>query len=70
MLRTAVLTLAFAALYVPLTVILSMLIAMGLNRPIKGIGWFRVMFFLPAVCSPTATGLPRIEGSSRCSTLA
>ncbi len=50
-------TLAFAALYVPLTVILSMLIAMGLNRPIKGIGWFRVMFFLPAVCSPTATGL-------------
>ncbi|WP_426127770.1 carbohydrate ABC transporter permease [Pararhizobium sp. PWRC1-1] len=50
-------TLAFAALYVPLTVILSMLIAMGLNRPINGIGWFRVMFFLPAVCSPTATGL-------------
>ncbi len=50
-------TLAFAALYVPMTVVLSMLIAMGLNRPIAGIGWFRVMFFLPAVCSPTATGL-------------
>ncbi len=50
-------TLAFATLYVPMTVILSMLIAMGLNRPIAGIGWFRVMFFLPAVCSPTATGL-------------
>lgn len=50
-------TLAFSALYVPLTVALSLLVAMGLNRKIKGIGWFRVMYFLPAVCSPTATGL-------------
>jgi multiple sugar transport system permease protein len=50
-------TLAFSALYVPLTVVLSLLVAMGLNRRIKAIGWFRVMYFLPAVCSPTATGL-------------
>jgi multiple sugar transport system permease protein len=50
-------TLAFSALYVPLTVVLSLLVAMGLNRRIIGIGWFRTMYFLPAVCSPTATGL-------------
>jgi multiple sugar transport system permease protein len=50
-------TIAFSALYVPLTVVLSLLVAMGLNRRIAGIGWFRVMYFLPAVCSPTATGL-------------
>lgn len=50
-------TLAFSSLYVPLTVVLSLVVAIGLNRRIKGIGWFRVMYFLPAVCSPTATGL-------------
>jgi multiple sugar transport system permease protein len=50
-------TLAFSALYVPMTVVLSLLVAMGLNRRIIGIGWFRTMYFLPAVCSPTATGL-------------
>jgi multiple sugar transport system permease protein len=50
-------TLAFSVLYVPLTVVLSLAVAMGLNRRIPGIAWFRVMYFLPAVCSPTATGL-------------
>lgn len=50
-------TLAFSALYVPLTVVLSLVVAMGLNRPIFGIGLFRTAFFLPTVSSPTAVGL-------------
>jgi multiple sugar transport system permease protein len=50
-------TLAFSALYVPLTVALSLAVAMGLNRDIPAIGLFRVAFFLPTVSSPTAVGL-------------
>lgn len=50
-------TLAFSALYVPLTVVLSLIVAMGLNRRIIGITLFRAAFFLPTVSSPTAVGL-------------
>ena len=55
--KSLVNTLAFSALYVPLTVVLSLLVAMGLNRNIPGISLFRVAFFLPTVSSPTAVGL-------------
>ena len=55
--KSLVNTLAFSALYVPLTVVLSLLVAMGLNRRLPGIGLFRVAFFLPTVSSPTAVGL-------------
>lgn len=50
-------TLAFAGLYVPLTVVISLFVALGLNRAIPGISFFRVAFFLPTVSSPTAVGL-------------
>lgn len=50
-------TLAFSALYVPLTVVLSLAVAMGLNRRVIGIGFFRAAFFLPTISSPTAVGL-------------
>ncbi len=50
-------TLAFAGLYVPLTVIISLFVAIGLNRRMPGISFFRVAFFLPTVSSPTAVGL-------------
>lgn len=50
-------TLAFSGLYVPLTVVISLFVAMGLNRRIPGITLFRVAFFLPSVSSPTAVGL-------------
>jgi multiple sugar transport system permease protein len=55
--KSLVNTLAFSALYVPLTVILSLAVAMGLNRDVPGIGLFRTAFFLPTVSSPTAVGL-------------
>lgn len=55
--RSLVNTLAFSALYVPLTVVLSLIVALGLNRDLPGISLFRTAFFLPTVSSPTAVGL-------------
>ena len=56
-LKALVNTLAFSALYVPATVILSLLIAVLLNRQIACKSLFRLLFFLPVVSSPTAVGL-------------
>jgi len=50
-------TLMFSGLYVPATVVLSLLVAVLLNRDIQGKSLFRLMFFLPVVSSPTAVGL-------------
>ncbi len=50
-------TVAFAALYVPLTMVLSLTVAMALNRRVRGESLFRVLYFLPVVSSPTAVGL-------------
>ena len=55
--KSLVNTLEFSALYVPLTIVLSLAVAMGMNRKVWGIGWFRVAYFLPTVSSPTAVGL-------------
>ena len=55
--KSLVNTLAFAGLYVPLTVIISLWVAMGLNRKLPGLTLFRMAFFLPTVSSPTAVGL-------------
>jgi multiple sugar transport system permease protein len=44
-------------LYVPLTVVISLFVALGLNRRLPGTTFFRVAFFLPTVSSPTAVGL-------------
>lgn len=50
-------TLAFSGLYVPLTVVISLFVALGLNRRLPGTTLFRIAFFLPTVSSPTAVGL-------------
>jgi multiple sugar transport system permease protein len=50
-------TLTFTALYVPGVVILSLLLAVLLNRKIYGVGVFRTVYFLPAVTSAVATAL-------------
>ncbi len=55
--KSLVNTLVFSALYVPLTVVLSLAVAMGMNRKLWGISAFRVAYFLPTVSSPTAVGL-------------
>ncbi len=50
-------TIKFAALYVPGVVIISLLIAVLLNRKLHGLGIFRTAYFLPAVTSAVATAL-------------
>lgn len=50
-------TVVFSALYVPGTVVLSLLVAVLLNRHLVGKSLFRLFFFLPVVSSPTAVGL-------------
>jgi multiple sugar transport system permease protein len=50
-------TIKFAALYVPGVVIISLLLAVLLNRKLRGVGIFRTAYFLPAVTSAVATAL-------------
>lgn len=50
-------TIKFTAMYVPGVVIISLLIAVMLNRKIRGAGLFRTAYFLPAVTSAVATAL-------------
>ncbi len=50
-------TIKFAALYVPGVVIISLLIAVLMNRQLRGVGIFRTAYFLPAVTSAVATAL-------------
>jgi multiple sugar transport system permease protein len=50
-------TIKFTAMYVPGVVIVSLFIAVLLNRKILGVGLFRTAYFLPAVTSAVATAL-------------
>ena len=50
-------TLKFSAFYVPGVVVISLLLAVLLNRKIRGVGLFRTVYFLPAVTSAVATAL-------------
>ncbi|HTP02970.1 MAG TPA: sugar ABC transporter permease [Anaerolineales bacterium] len=50
-------TLKFAAMYVPGVVIISLLVAVMLNRNLRGVGILRTGYFLPAVTSAVATAL-------------
>jgi multiple sugar transport system permease protein len=50
-------TIKFTALYVPGVVIISLLVAVLMNRKIRGVSFFRTAYFLPAVTSAVATAL-------------
>ena len=50
-------TLIFSAQYVPAVVILSLFLAVLLNRKIRGVSIFRTIYFLPAVTSAVASAL-------------
>src|SRR6266516_6398875 len=50
-------TIKFTALYVPGVVIISLFVAVLMNRKIRGVGLFRTAYFLPAVTSAVATAL-------------
>ena len=50
-------TIKFSAMYVPGVIIVSMFVAILLNRKIRGITLFRTIYFLPCVTSAVATAL-------------
>jgi multiple sugar transport system permease protein len=50
-------TVRFTAMYVPGVVIVSLLVAILMNRKIRGVSVFRTMYFLPAVTSAVAAAL-------------
>ncbi len=50
-------TIKFTAMYVPGVVIISMFVAVLMNRKIRGVSLFRTAYFLPAVTSAVATAL-------------
>jgi multiple sugar transport system permease protein len=50
-------TFTFSLLYVPGVVVISLLVAVLLNRKIRGVSIFRTIYFLPAVTSAVATAL-------------
>ncbi len=50
-------TIKFTAIYVPGVITVSLLIAVLLNRKIRGLSLFRTAYFLPAVTSAVATAL-------------
>ncbi len=50
-------TVIFSFTYVPLVIVISLAVAMLLNRKIKGVSFFRVIYFLPVVSSAVSVGL-------------
>jgi alpha-1,4-digalacturonate transport system permease protein len=50
-------TLFFVAIQVTLMVLLSLLTALVLNRPIRGRGFFRAVYFFPVLLSPVVVAL-------------
>lgn len=50
-------TFAFSLMYVPGTVALSLAVALLLNRKLRGMGFFRTLYFMPTVSSAVAIGL-------------
>ena len=50
-------TVRFSFIYVPMVIVISLLVAMLLNRKIHGVSFFRVIYFLPVVSSAVSVGL-------------
>ena len=50
-------TVKFSAMYVPGVVVVSLFVAVLMNRKTRGVGLFRTAYFLPAVTSAVATAL-------------
>ncbi len=50
-------TLVFTFMYVPGVIVISLLVALLLNRKIWGVGVYRTLFFLPSITSAVAVSL-------------
>lgn len=52
-------TIAYTIVVVPISMVLALLIAQGLNQKIRGLGFFRTVYYQPVV---TARSPPRRSG--------
>jgi multiple sugar transport system permease protein len=50
-------TVVYTVLFVPITLVLSLLVAAALNRRVRGISIYRLAVFIPVVTSTVATGV-------------
>jgi multiple sugar transport system permease protein len=50
-------TIVYTVLFVPITLVLSLLVAAALNRRVRGISIYRLAVFIPVVTSTVATGV-------------
>ncbi len=50
-------TFKFSAIFVPLTIILSLILALIVSKPVRGISVFRVIFYLPTVVSSVSISI-------------
>ncbi len=50
-------TLLYASLSIPLGIVVSLFLALAMNRPLKGIALFRVIYFIPYVSSMIAVAM-------------
>ena len=50
-------TIKYAIIEVPFSVVIALLLAVLLNRKMKGVSVYRTIFFLPMVCAPAAVAM-------------
>ncbi|MFF2449641.1 carbohydrate ABC transporter permease [Neobacillus sp. NPDC058068] len=50
-------TLKFAAIFVPLNLVIALILALLITQPVKGMKFFRTIFYLPAVVSGVAISI-------------
>ena len=50
-------TILYGAMSIPLGIITSLMLALAMNRPLKGIAIFRVIYFIPYVSSMIAVAM-------------
>jgi len=55
--KSAIVTLKFAAISVPLAIVAGVILALLLNSEVKGIAWFRTIFYLPSIVPTVATSV-------------
>jgi multiple sugar transport system permease protein len=57
-------TLFYTAVFVPLSVFGGLLVAIALNRKIRGIRWYRTAVFVPVVASTIAAAIMFLDSSA------
>lgn len=50
-------TFVYAVFTVPLGVVTSLAVALLVSRPLRGVGFFRTLYYIPAVCSQVAISM-------------